>query len=134
MDTGVLRVTGWILVLGLALWPAAARADGRIEGRVTTTDGTGLGGVTVAIDGTTTSMLTDSEGRFAFRDVHPGTFSITFALGTKTLTVDNVQVDENTVNLERTVDWKVGFAETITTYAAFRRTERLFEAPRRCRS
>jgi outer membrane receptor protein involved in Fe transport len=120
-----------LLALGLAVRPAAAAATegGRIEGRVTNSDGAGLGGVTVAIAGTSISTLTDVEGRFVLRGVPLGSVSVTFALGSNTLTVENVQVGADTVTLERTVDWKEGYLEQITVYSAFRESQKLVEAP-----
>jgi outer membrane receptor protein involved in Fe transport len=131
MHTTAPRLAGraLLLALWLVLRAAPALADGRIEGRVATPDGAGLSGVTVAVDGTSMSTLTDAEGRFAFPGVRRGMYGLTLALGLNTVTIENVRVDDNTVSVERTVNWKAGYAETVTAYAAFRRTERLTEAP-----
>jgi outer membrane receptor for ferrienterochelin and colicins len=113
----------------LLLAGAEAFAGGQIEGRVTRRDGSAVSGVTVVIEAAGTSTLTDPEGRFAFADVAPGTVKITFFLGTNSITTDRVVDDNRSVTVDQVVDWTVGFAETVTTYAASRRTERLIEAP-----
>jgi iron complex outermembrane receptor protein len=122
------------LTAGLALvfvlaGASAALADGRIEGRVTRPGGAGFGGVTVILNETAEMTITDGEGRFVFAGVAPGTFSVTFALGGNTLTAETITVNENRVTLEQVLDWNVGYAETVTVYAASRRIERLIEAP-----
>jgi iron complex outermembrane receptor protein len=119
--------TAALVVLLLA--GADAFASGRIEGRVTRRDGSGVSGVTVVVNETGNSTLTDPEGRFALSDLAPGTVRITFLLGMNSITADRVVSDNSSVTIEQVVDWTVGFAETVTTYAASRHTERLFEAP-----
>jgi outer membrane receptor protein involved in Fe transport len=114
--------------LGLAI-PHAVFADGRLEGRVTGAGGTGLTGVSVLINETATSVLTDQAGRYAFDRVPSGTFTVTFALGANMLTVREVRISDGPVRLDQAVDWSATFAETITVYAASRRVEHLFDAP-----
>ena len=116
-------------VIVLLLAGADALASGRIEGRVTRRDGSGVSGVTVVVNETGNSTLTDPEGRFTLSDLAPGTVKITFLLGTNSVTADRVVNDNSRVTIEQVVDWTVGFAETVTTSAASRHTERLFEAP-----
>ena len=113
----------------LLLAGADALASGRIEGRVTRRNGSGVSGVTVVINETGDSTLTDPEGRFAFFDVAAGPVKITFLLGTNSITADRVVDDNGSITIEQVVDWTAGFAETVTTYSASRHTERLFEAP-----
>jgi len=113
----------------LLLAGADASASGQIEGRVTRRDGSAVSGVTVVIEAARTSTLTDPEGRFAFFDVAPGMVRITFLLGTHSIATDRVVDDNSSVTIDQVVDWTVGYAETVTTYAASRRTERLIEAP-----
>ena len=117
------------VILLLAGADASVLASGRIEGRVTRPDGSGLGGVTVLINNSGISTLTDPEGRFVFDDLEPGTVSVTFSMGPNAITAERVVLDNSRVTLEQVVDWTVGYAETVTTYAASRHTERLFEAP-----
>src|SRR5262245_27398433 len=54
--------------------PAAAQEPGRIEGRITRQDGTPLPGVAVRVDQLDQVAITDSEGRFTFVPVPPGTY------------------------------------------------------------
>src|SRR5262245_46636452 len=116
-------------VVVLLLAGADALASGRIEGRVTRRDGSGVSGVTVVVNETGNSTLTDPEGRFTLSDLAPGTVKITFLLGTNSIAADRVVNDDSSVTIEQVVDWTAGFAETVTTSAASRHTERLFEAP-----
>ena len=118
-----------VLVLAAGVLASPVFADGRLEGRITRLDGTGLSGVVVLVNEASASTLTDPSGRFVVDGLPAGTFSITFALGDQTLTVPDVQIANETVQLERAVDWRVSHAETITVYAASRRNERLFDAP-----
>lgn len=116
----------------LLLFPvlnASALASGRIEGRVTRQDGSGLGGVTVVVNETRTATLTDPEGRFVFANVGPGTFSVTFLLGANTLTTEQIAVNDDSVTVNQVVEWTVRYADTVTVYAASRHTQHLFEAP-----
>src|SRR5688572_3070315 len=109
--------------------PATAQTAGRLEGRLTQMNGTGLSGATVTIVSTGLSTLTDTNGHFLLEPVPTGSFSVTFSLGANLMTVNDVRVDGGRGTLDRAVDWNVGFAEATTVYAASRRTERLFDAP-----
>lgn len=122
------RIAGLLLTI-LLLIPATVLADGRLEGRVTGSGGTGLAGVSVLINETAVSVLTDQGGRYSFDRVPSGTFSVTFALGNNVLTVTGVRITDGPVSLDQSVDWSTTFADTITVYAASRRIEHLFDAP-----
>jgi outer membrane receptor protein involved in Fe transport len=119
----------WLLVAVMAAPSALAQSAGRVEGRLTRSDGTGLSGATVTIVSTGVSTLTGADGRYVIEAASPGPFSVTFSLGANLLTIDDVRLEGGRSTLDRTVDWQVGYTETITVYAASRRTERLFEAP-----
>ena len=124
------RCPTWVLAaLIVAMLPVIAQANGRVEGRLTRPDATGLAGVVVTIEGTSTSTLTDSDGRFALDNVTTGNVAVTFALGSNTLTVRDVRIEDDTVTLDRVLDWTLGFAETITVYAASLRNQRMADAP-----
>jgi len=118
-----------VCVLALGVLASPVFADGRIEGRITQLDGTALSGVSVLVNETTASTLTDPSGRFVIDGLPAGTFSITFSLGDQVLTIPDVRIANETVQLDRAVDWRVTYAETVTVYAASRRNERLFDAP-----
>ena len=115
-----------VAVIGLV---PAASASGRLEGRVTRPDGTAVPGVTVLVNETAASTLTDSSGLFVFAKLPAGTYTVTLALGDKLVTVYDVRIDDTVVRLDRTVDWTGHYADTITVYAASRRTEPLIKAP-----
>src|SRR5690349_10381522 len=61
-----LRAVGMSLLLGLALCPpGSAQQQVELSGTVTTTEGTPIQGVSVKIRGTTTTTLTDAQGKYA---------------------------------------------------------------------
>jgi iron complex outermembrane receptor protein len=116
----------------LCIVPALADAQdtGRIEGRVTRQSGDGVRGVTVAIDGTSMSTLTDNTGSFVFGNVPAGTYALTFNLGTDVRTRTGITVAAGAmVRSDETVDWSEGFTESLVVRAASRRLERVVEAP-----
>ncbi len=122
-----------LLVLALLLAGAglaAAQAPGRIEGRVTRTDGTGLGGVMVRIDEVEAVTVTEADGSFVLANVPPGSYTVNFELLDRTDSQAGVEVTAGgTARVDKTVDWDVSFAETITVTSASRRVERITEAP-----
>lgn len=113
-------------------WAALAQAQGAgsIVGRVTKTDGAGLGGVTVSLSERGSADLTASNGSFSFREVPVGTYTLVLSLGSNTFTRDGVAVTSGaSVDVPIEVSWDVGFAETLTVEGASRRRERIVEAP-----
>jgi outer membrane receptor for ferrienterochelin and colicins len=117
-----------LLALVFAATPLLA-ASGHIAGRLTRSDGSGIGGVIVQIVGTTEATLTESNGAFTFQ-VPPGTYALSFIAGDQAATENNVTVTSGeTTQVDKKVDWKLSVAETITVYSASRRTERVVEAP-----
>ncbi len=119
----------------VALSPSMAAAEsrpGRIEGRVADNDGVGQGGVTVrvTVDGSQRETLTDAEGSYTFSAVPPGTYDLTFTLGSSTLTESGVVVTPGqTAHVDLTAAWEIAYAEAVTVYAASRRVERIVDAP-----
>ena len=117
------RVLCLLMILILAALPALA-ANGRIAGRITRTDGTGIGGVIVQIVELSRAITTESDGSFSF-DVPPGTYTLNLVAGDQATTESNVVVtDGGTTRVDKQVDWQLSIAETITVYSASRRTER----------
>jgi outer membrane receptor for ferrienterochelin and colicins len=109
---------------------ALAQDEGRIEGRVTREDGTDLGGVAVRVEPLDEVVLTDPEGGFTFESVPAGTYTVSFSLGDRSVSEPGVQVTAgSTTTVDKTVDWDVSFAETLTVFSASRRAERVTEAP-----
>jgi outer membrane receptor for ferrienterochelin and colicins len=117
-----------LLLLGAGL--ALAQGGGRIEGKVTREDGTPLAGVSVRIDELGLSALTDPDGAYVIDNVPPGTYSVTFSLSDRSISQPGVVVSAGaSQTIDKTVDWDVSFAETITVYSVSRKAERVTEAP-----
>ena len=99
-----------------------------VTGRVTRTDGSGIGGVIVQVVGIDRATLTESNGAYAL-DVPAGTYTLQFSAGAEVATQENVVVGTGTTRVDKQVEWRLSVAETITVYSASRRAERLVEAP-----
>ena len=118
----------------LAAQGAPRESPGRIEGLVQRPDGTRVPGVDVVAEreaaGLRASAVTNDEGRFVLPELAPGTWTVTFSLGTDLDTVPPVEVTAGSATeVEKTVDWMHIVAETLTVYSVSRRTERIVEAP-----
>ena len=60
------------------------------------------------------TAFTGTNGVFSFGNVPPGTYTITMALGDDLITVSGMRVSAGaTTTLEETVDWDVGFSDTL---------------------
>lgn len=72
--------------------PFARNAElGRIEGRVTTAEGTGLADVSITVPGHDHDTVSDTVGRFALPRLEPGSLELRFerlGYGSRTVTVD----------------------------------------------
>ena len=72
-----------LLVIGLPLAAMAQTGTGRIIGVVTDTTGGVLPGVTVSVRGPANVLkttVTDSNGRYAFDTLAPGSYTVNFEL------------------------------------------------------
>lgn len=119
-----------LLLLLAAVGLAVAQENGRIEGRVTREDGSGMAGVSVRLDQVDQVVITDNQGRFAFVDVAPGSYTLTYSLLDNTDTQEGVEVTAGQIaGVSRVLDWDVSFAETITVTSVSRREERITQAP-----
>ncbi|HEV7240307.1 MAG TPA: TonB-dependent receptor [Thermoanaerobaculia bacterium] len=104
-------------------------ADGHIAGRISRTNGAGIGGVIVQVVETGEVQLSDANGDFRFA-LPAGTYSLQFVAGENVTTESNVVVTGGaTTRVDKQVDWNLSVAETITVYSASRRVERVVEAP-----
>src|SRR5262245_12366345 len=116
----ILVVTLSLLLLGAGL--ALAQGTGRIEGKVTRQAGTPLAGVTVRVEDLDRAALTDAAGAYVIDGVPPGTYAVTFSLSDHTVTEQGVVVSAAAPRtVDKSVDWDVSFAETITVYSVSRR-------------
>ena len=76
------------------LW--AQQTTGKISGQVTATDGSGLAGANVQVDGTSMGAATDAEGSYTILNVPAGKYSLTASyIGYKNTTTSNVEVKLN---------------------------------------
>ena len=114
----------------LALLATSAFAQqGHISGRITRANGSGIGGVIVQVVELSRVELSDANGNFQFA-VPAGTYTVQFVAGEQAATENNVVVTAGgTTRVDKTVDWNLSVAETITVYSASRRTERVVDAP-----
>src|SRR5687768_1700357 len=118
------RVLCLLMILCFVAMPVLA-ANGRISGRITRTDGSGIGGVIVQVVELSRAIVTEADGGFVL-DVPPGTYTLNFVAGEQATAENNVVVtDGATTKVDKQVDWRLSIAETITVYSASRRTERV---------
>lgn len=125
-------IAALLIAFSAALFSQAlyAQGNGRIEGRLTRKDGSGIGGVTVVILANSQATLTDSDGRFAFPAVPAGTYELSFSAGDSTDGATDVVVEAGkTRTVDKSVDWDVSFVDTITVFSASRQNEKITEAP-----
>ncbi len=123
------RVCTLIFVL-LLLAASALAADGRITGRVTRADGSGLAGVVVQAIGSGTATITESSGSYSLTGIAPGTYTLSFSAGEYSASQPDVIVTSGgNTRVDKAVDWRISIAETITVTSASRRTERIVDAP-----
>ncbi len=123
------RTLSIMALLLICAIPALAQGDGNIDGRVTREDASGIGGVTVVVSELGLVELTDSKGSFAFKNVPAGTYNLSFSLGDNADS-ESVEVSAGgSASVDKSVDWDISFAETITVFSASRRRERIVDAP-----
>ncbi len=121
-----------LAALAAVLLPAlvAGQGQGRIRGRVVDKGGTPLAGVLVSLSPSDRKATTDNNGDFSFAAVPPGTYALSFTLADYKDEQPGVVVAAGqTARVERSVDWQVSFADSITVFSASRRPERLVDAP-----
>src|SRR5688572_22007283 len=73
------RVLCLLMILSLVAMPLLA-ANGRISGRISRSDGTGIGGVIVQVVELSRAVITESDGTFVL-DVPPGTYTLNLVAG-----------------------------------------------------
>lgn len=121
------RVVCLLLILTLLAAPLYA-ANGRISGRITRSDGSGIGGVIVQVVELSRAIVSEPDGSFTL-DVPEGTYTLNFVAGDQAATETVTVAGNQTATVNKQVDWRLSIAETITVYSASRRTERVVEAP-----
>ncbi|ANM31912.1 hypothetical protein ABI59_23625 [Acidobacteria bacterium Mor1] len=121
---------GLLLILLLCLGGAAFAADtGSLEGQVTRS-GDGVGGVTVLVSEAKEVALTDRNGNYSIQGLAPGTYTVIYTLGSRTVSSTGVVIKAGeATTLDKDVPWEVSLVETLTVYSASRRAERIVEAP-----
>ena len=125
--TGLISLTRFLIALiglgGDMLWAAPAQTPkGRLHGQLTDEYGTPLSGATVLLEPDRHIVLTDTNGRFSFDQLYPGTYqiqvthtgyqpfadSVTITIGKTvvlevTLRLGNAQLEEVTVTGDRSL-------------------------------
>lgn len=126
-----LSKTFLFLAVFLLAGAAVAQAQsGRIQGQLLDSDGHGIEGAAVTIDELDRATVTERNGFYEFRNVPPGTYTVTYTLNDNVESVADVVVEDGETNrLTHDVAWNVSFADTMTVYSASRRQERIVDAP-----
>lgn len=121
------------IALTLTVFPQLLLAQagaGRISGVVTGKAGRPLPGVAVVIEPLGLATVSDGRGRYQLDGVAAGEHSVAFSLGEHLDVAEGVAVAAGAeVVLDRSFDWDLSIAETITVVSASRRLERVVEAP-----
>ncbi len=113
----------------MVLTTAVSAQTGSITGKVIGPQGA-IQGVTVVVNETGDTTVTDIEGYFQLSNLPEGIYNLTLALGENIKTVTNVEVKvDKPTELTIEVPWELTFLETITVVAASRRRERIVDAP-----
>ena len=74
----------------------AQQTTGKISGNVSSSDGAGLAGANVQVDGTAMGAATDGDGNYTILNVPAGKYSMTASyIGYKNTTTSNVEVKTN---------------------------------------
>ncbi|MEO6487001.1 MAG: TonB-dependent receptor, partial [Thermoanaerobaculia bacterium] len=129
MDKSRLRIPLLILIL-LLVGTSLLAADGRIAGRVTRSNGSPIGGVVVQALGTSRAAITDRNGNYVLDAIPPGTYTLNFSAAEHVANEEGVVVGSGaTTQSDKSVDWRISIAETITVTSASRASERLVDAP-----
>src|SRR5687768_3883276 len=101
-----LRTFPLAVALLLVASAALAQGSGRIDGRVTRSDGSGLGGVIVRVDQVDAAALTENDGTYTISGIPAGTYSLTFAMDDRVTTQAEVIVNPGrATRVDKTVDW-----------------------------
>ena len=105
-------------------------SQGIIKGKVTEKQtNEGLAGATVAIKGSSVSVITDNDGNFLLQKIRPGKQTLTFSyVGYESIEMTVEVVDDSTffVNVPLNVDIRVGSTVVVT---ASNRPEKIVNAP-----
>jgi outer membrane receptor for ferrienterochelin and colicins len=127
---GILRRFAIATIVILVSVSMFAQATGRISGRVTRENGSGVGGVIVSVNELNVAVVTDQNGSYAISPVPAGTYTVSFTIGESSETAESVVVAAgDTATLDRQVTWAPTLVESVTVYSASRQTERIVEAP-----
>ena len=92
-----------------------------ISGKVTDISGASLPGVSVVIKGTTTGIITDSNGKFALSGVTPGATLVFSFVGMK---VQEIKISDQTSVNVKLEEMNIGVEEVVVTALGIKREEK----------
>src|SRR5262245_53915003 len=118
------RLSLWLCGL-MCVIPLTAAAQGRIDGTVSRSDGTGIGGVLVVIQETGAAEISGAGGRYAFDRVAPGTYTLRLSLGEYAATTKATVARGTPAKIGTIVNWPLAFSEDLTVTGASRHVERV---------
>jgi len=129
MKTMRIGVAGLAALAWWGLAAARAEAAGTLAGKVTRASGAALPGVAIFLPGADRHATTDERGDYVFEHLPAGETEVVFSAGAFSERATATVVDDATVRLDRSFDWELALAETITVTSVSRRAERIAEAP-----
>jgi iron complex outermembrane receptor protein len=119
----ILLIVVCALALSTDVW-----AQGRLDGRITRPDGTGISGVLVSLTELQRDTVSDGNGAWVLSRVPEGAYTVLLTLA-EFSDSQRVTVSGATTTIDRTLDWNLRFTDTIVVAGATRRNERLIETP-----
>jgi iron complex outermembrane receptor protein len=119
------------LVVSIAIASAVASAQERsvLSGTVTRPDGTPLPGVMVLVQETGAIEWTSTDGRYTFRTLAPGAYTLLLSLGGYSVESKALMTGGQTTLVESVVDWPLSFVEMLVVRAPSRQVESIADAP-----
>lgn len=121
---------GWLGLTQPFLYAQTGPLSGSIDGRITGPGKAAMPGVRVVIEPTGAETISNEEGRYTFRNVPPGTYTLTLTQADRSATQANVRVQAGAATqVVTSLDWPPLVSFSVTVTAVSRRPERVVSAP-----